>query len=683
MGRLFTSIMATALVVLCVSAQAVEMEVSAGFGGICKYGAWTPITVRIKNATGDKMSGNIAVLDPVTEQPTPYLTPFEVSSSEKRYTHYIQMIDNNGDVDVALIPNSGWKKQKVKTTVTTVDDNGVLIVAAGPQRATLNFLSNEKIKAWALTNNSNPGQAPGQKTINTIFTGLVDPTFLPDRPLGYDGVALLALSEFSPQRVDPKQLTAIKMWVSSGGTLVVNGGPNYQSFQNDFYADILPLTVTGATQLPNLSSVASRFAQALPLGNVALSSGTLKPGADAMVIQNAIPLISSWEYGLGRVYFLAFDYSSTPFKGWDGNTAMWKSFINEADTRFPIASPASFGADDYGRPAQFNHGGHNIKNYRKVYNRSMAASGNAIETLTGNLPSVSTPSFEIILCYLIAYLFCLVPLNYFVFTKKKRELAWITTPAIIIVFTLGAYGIGYAMKGGKLVLKTISVMESGPGTRYASQTSYSGLFSPSRRSYEVEVSDPFTVVSEASQTDDNGNQTKSSRDANILAADTTTIPDVKMDMWSIRTFRSESACDMGGQLTANIQSDPVTMKVKGFVRNDTNFDIKDASILVDGRFAILGNINRKSTKSIDTKTSNSQPFEITSMQQQKSPDSPEVMRRSILSAIIPTIRSDGGTALIGWTEESSGEVKLARGREENIRTNILVFWLPSNGGVNR
>jgi hypothetical protein len=202
---------------LCSSgAIAVDIEAVPGFGGACKTGSWVPITVRLKNPTNENISGAIALVDPLTRQPSSQITPFDLpGSSEKRYTHYVLLAQPGGEITVRLVPGDGRLPEgnlQTKVQSTAIADNGTLVVAAGSPKANLNFLSGEKIRIWAppYAPASPSGGAPA-KQVNTIQTGLAKPADLPDRPLGYDGVELMvrdnrryAKRQFTWFKADPR-----------------------------------------------------------------------------------------------------------------------------------------------------------------------------------------------------------------------------------------------------------------------------------------------------------------------------------------------------------------------------------------------------------------------------------------------------------------------------------------------
>jgi len=719
-------VLAVALMACSAAAGAVEMEVTPGFGGVCKAGAWTPVTLRMKNPSDGGISGAIAAVDPISQQPFPHQTAFDLpGSSQKQYTHYMYMDKPLGTLSIRLLIERGslprGSKGEAQCTIAPVQEGGLLVVVIGPARAALSFLTGESLRVdWPAPTGPVAARGTLPRTA-PIFAALVDPSMIPDRPLGFDGADMVVLSGFAPGRADPKQLMAIRMWAASGGTLVVNGGPDFQRLQNSFYADMLPVDVTGATEVDALPALEAVFKPSLQPGKVAVTVGRLRADARALYSQGGLPLISERAYGLGRVYFLAFDYSSFPMRGWDGQVAMWKQVMRSTETRWPVASPSSFLSDTMMSGAGIAFGVHwtglhpKSPGYTSGYGYQAFRASNSIDQIAGNVPSVTAPSIEVILLFLLGYLMCLVPANYFLLTRKKRrELAWVTTPIIIFAFTIGAYGIGYAMKGGKLLLKTVTVVEAGPSSKLSSVTTYAGLFSPSRRTYSIEIADPRAVVSETPLQEDPSHYgpyggypghsgSKLRPDIRVLTAETTRLPDTDMDMWSMRIFRVESACDLGGSVSAELRHYENRGRLVGTIRNDTGYDLRDCMIAIGNKAADIPNIGRKSEAKVDVYL-NARPAPAPKVPGGVPPAAPAltipppvgaVPKAALTGPYRPpadevesALESEvagrldlapGEVALIGWSNSSPTQIRLRDGGEERKSANCFVFRLNQSG----
>lgn len=717
MVKYFGVILAVVLAMISMEAMAVEMEAQIGFGSKCRLGSWTPYTVTINNDDKSPLSGVITTIDSNNKQPNPWQSMIELSGpSEKRYSGCVIQNSSTSDETLKLLVTHGKRlpadKDNVKCPVQQIYPNSVLIVAVGQSKSTLNFLDGA-----ALRNTPKKSGSSSQALPISIAAALTEPETLPERPLGYDSVDVLVLSDMNPGQMDPKQLTAIKMWVASGGTLVVNGGANHQRYKNDFYSGLLPVDVTGVAEL-GLSPLASRYGFSINTAAVVVTSGRLKPGAAEILAQNGTPLISCWNYGLGQVYFLAFDYSGFPLRGWDGQENMWKNILFSTDYLLPLASPLRF---TEGEDMMMSSGGtiqpsvppigqpqpnqssspYKLRPHRNP--QSYRSGSNGYETIASTMPSIGMPSAQVIILYLVLYLLFLVPINYYILTKKnRRELAWITTPAIILVFTIGAYGIGFAMKGTKLLLKTVTVVEAGPNAKFASMTTYGALFSPSRRSYDIKVDDPYAVVSETPDEIDSysyyhgsGRPRSGRRSIKFLAGESTIMPGINMDMWSMRTFRSESGCGLGGSIDADLVLDNPLGSVRGTIKNNTAFDIVDCRIVMDKQTSFdIGDMPRGTQQQVDEKTPPPAPpkpgpggllpppLPATPSGMDVSPDlSPlESARESMKVQLTMDAGQSKRPALIGRIKQTVSNITLEHGREERQSIDYFIYWLDDKGG---
>src|SRR5205085_852445 len=65
-----------------------------------------------------------------------------------------------------------------------------------------------------------------------------------------------------------------------------------------------------------------------------------------------------------------------------------------------------------------------------------------------DLPVLDLPEPLGIAIFLLVYILLIGPVNFIVLRRMRRaELAWITIPALVLIFSVGAYLIGYQSKG--------------------------------------------------------------------------------------------------------------------------------------------------------------------------------------------------------------------------------------------
>ncbi len=113
---------------------------------------------------------------------------------------------------------------------------------------------------------------------------------------------------------------------------------------------------------------------------------------------------------------------------------------------------------------------------------------NAMATALSNLPSLEVPPAELLLVVIVAYILLIGPISYVVLRRMdRRELAWVTAPLLVVIFTACSFGIGNSMKGNEVIVNQISLIRSSGAGGAATIESYAGIFSPDRATYDLTV----------------------------------------------------------------------------------------------------------------------------------------------------------------------------------------------------
>ena len=113
---------------------------------------------------------------------------------------------------------------------------------------------------------------------------------------------------------------------------------------------------------------------------------------------------------------------------------------------------------------------------------------------TLHVPGLSAPGVGYIGLFLGAYILLLIPVNYLILRRlDRRELAWITIPALAAFFAIGALSFSYAVKGRQLRMNVATIIEMGEGSGDALTHAMIGLFSPTRAHYSVTTDAPDAV----------------------------------------------------------------------------------------------------------------------------------------------------------------------------------------------
>lgn len=283
---------------------------------------------------------------------------------------------------------------------------------------------------------------------------------IPERSEPLSGLAAIVWADDSAA-LSEGQRRAIARWVTAGGQLVVVGGPDWQARTAGF-ADLLPLADLAATDGVAQAALADwAGADAPPAETGTISSGELRDDARALIrADDGTILASMRNVGSGRVIFLGPDFATAEFRTWDGSYAVWSRLLPSGAVLeqffggFPIAEEAE----------------------------------NAMGTALGSIPSLEVPPAELLLVIIVGYILLIGPISYLVLRRiDRRELAWVSAPVLILVFTACSFGIGTALKGGSVIVNQISLIRSSTAGGVAAVESYAGVFSPDRSTYDVTV----------------------------------------------------------------------------------------------------------------------------------------------------------------------------------------------------
>jgi len=625
--------------------MAVTMRVNVGFGGVQKQSVWTPIAVQLSNPGESDIEGDLRI-----DLPGSGRTPMPVCTaavnlpahSTKLYHVYGRLSGYGGKLRVVLARGYGVLAAK-EVNINTASEDDKLIVTVGDRSGRLSFLQGETINVPAKPRRQGPGYSPGGTTTANIEAGSISPEVLPDRPAAYEGIDVLVVSGLVPESTNPNSLKAVCSWVASGGTLVVSAGPDYRAYTNAFYDELLPVSVQGAADVPNMAGLSSIGGQAFPATPAVVTHSTVKPGVGRVLVAGpGMPLAVVRKYGAGRVVFLAFDYRTPPFSDWNGKTAFWKSIIRSAGGEPIVPTNTQFAGEDY----------YSQYGYRQEEGLGDVVSKN---------PSVKTPSINTIGFFLLAYLIVLVPVNYVVLRRRRRlELAWLTTPAIVILFTIGAYLIGYTMKGGSLRLCEATIVEASSGARYGRAVTNASLFSPARRSYDMAISDP-SAISQMISTGP-GDQPPTA-----YLGDTSLIPGVGMAMWSSKSFESVGGRDLGGAVTATLRQNGG--EISGQITNNTAVDLHDCRVVFGSARLDIGRLSKGHSKQIKLAYGGA----VGGGPSNSDPEQPLTLRMDRFAT--RCAMQAGSPALVGYASAGDGTFGVANNRPRAERSLCYIVHL--------
>ena len=535
-------------------AQELRWQATVGFGNLYKEGAWTPVFVDLSNE-GASAQGRLVV--PISYRPPAarkvnYAVAVDLPRhSKKQYTLYAP----SEGLENIFLELPGGRAKKALGQAKAADPEDTLVVVIGGDRGLLSFLTgvpavNEAavpgapLEEWA-------GPTPGQEKSGEIQVGHTDWDRLPDSWLGWEGVDAVVLGDAGFKGASEEGIAALLRWVELGGTLIVPGGTRSAAMAAGPVGRLLPLKVTGTAVLPSLEALGAWVDKSIDKQPVLAATGALVPATTVLCGSQTQPLIATRKFGSGRVVMTAFDFGAAPVKYWDGQSQMWPRLLSRSSETASLAAAAE---------------------RRSPYMPMTSLPDAAVYT-----PAARLPPMWLILGFLAAYIIVLVPVNYLVLKRfDRRELAWVTTPIIVVVFTLGAYAAGYGMRGGSVILNRLGVVETTAGVGLAHGRGYVGLFSPARTTYELLLGRNTAGARDLAPAEE-----RSRGQPTVLYGPKPKITDIAMNMWTSRALCVEFLADLGKGITGQIEYDGTGLRAK--VKNGTPLRLKKCRIVNQGQ----------------------------------------------------------------------------------------------------
>ncbi len=283
---------------------------------------------------------------------------------------------------------------------------------------------------------------------------------IPERPEPMAGITSIVWAADSAA-LNEAQRRSLERWVADGGQLVVLGGPDWQA-RTAGVAEMLPLEGLAAIDgVPQAALAEWAGADEPAVADATVSTGTLRDDATPLVVAPDGTILASMRpLGAGRVVFIGTDLATDDHRGWVGAPALWGRVL-----------PGAMVLDPFG-------GG---------FPRSQEID-TAFAQALNTLPALDVPPAELLLAVIVAYILLIGPMSYLVLRRlDRRELAWVTAPILVLVFSASSFGIGRSLKGSDVIVNQISLVRSTTAGTAASVETYAGVYSPDRAAYDVRV----------------------------------------------------------------------------------------------------------------------------------------------------------------------------------------------------
>lgn len=521
----------------------ITLQVSAGFDGGFRENRWTPVYIRVSN-DGNDVEGEL-VIRPETSNGSVtnrYSTPISLPQGSRKTTFlYITAEGFASEIRVELIDTEGVVQAVTPTSLRSLQPRDQLHVV----------VTQSTSGSIDLTGVHDSGYIGFQANWRTET--------IPDQAAALEAIDTLAFSDVDTGTLSSVQRQAIADWVAQGGHLIVTGGQNWRSTASGL-TELLPFAPDNSVTADNLTPIANwlRFSGDDLSQQSILATGTLNAEAIPLVKDtDERVLLARRDFGAGTVDYLTVDPNSLPLRGWGGLTELWMTLATTLGTR-----PSwSYGFQDWERA----------------------------NSAANILPGVDVLPDVLPLCgFLGLYIALIGPLNYVVLNRlNRREWAWITIPAFVILFSALAWILGFNLRGNEVTLGRISLVQSWPETERAKTDTLISLLSPRRAQYSLSTAD-LGFLAPIPSIGVQGGLFASGAPASthIQQSEVFRALDFPIDSSYIATFHSLTTLTspaISGRASLVYDTANNTQIFRGSVSNNTDFVIYNPVILVRGQ----------------------------------------------------------------------------------------------------
>jgi hypothetical protein len=209
-----------------------------------------------------------------------------------------------------------------------------------------------------------------------------------------------------------------------------------------------------------------------------------------------------------------------------------------------------------------------------------------------NLPSVQLPRMDQLFVLIVAYIIVIGPLNYVLLRHRdRREWAWFTMPAVILLFAVAAYGFGVVLKGTNTIVNELAIVRGSVGTDQGLAEVHIGVFSPSRATFDVKVGGGALLSAQVV----NSFRVGEERPLDVLLGEPATLRGYSVGFGVLRAFRAEAPA-----LTPRFEADLrlVGGVLEGSVTNASDVALPHVSVVYGNSVEVLGAMAPGETRSI-------------------------------------------------------------------------------------
>ena len=593
-------------------------DLTVGFDGICRVGSWTPIRVTLQSKS-ETYTGHVELVVPdgdgvpsrvSTEGLRPVLIPAGGSTTITLYARLGRINAKLGAsfwVDEKVIARADFRTNVEDAKRTVISADRELIVAVGSSIGLQSAIDLRK----------------QQEHEESVVAQLSSSDELPTRWYGYEGVniVVLATGNMAAYRNftgGTAQAKALDEWVRRGGRLVLCVGKNAPLVLDPRHRD-----ESNPTDAEDLLHPLSRFAPGRFAGDemaTLRSAGELEKYSDQKKPVEAVgnelrlsiprlsdvdgfvevseganlPLVVRSAYGFGEVVFVSVDLDLAPLSRWAGRGQMVNKLLG-----YETAVTQDSQAQTMHRPSYSDHAGQ-------------------LRAALDRFEGIRLVPFSLVAFLILLYVILIGPVDYFVLKKyfKRMEYTWITFPLIVLVFSVGAYGLAYWLKGSQIRINQIDLVDVDVESGTVRGVTWVNLFSPRTDGYDLSVQPQPVVGGAVKQPDvlfswlglpggalggmEPSTQGLSFFDAYAFSPQLDRVEQMPVAVWSTKSLTARWQYELGTARPFDASLRRETLGLRGEITSRLDFSLIDCVVLHGGVAYVVGDVEPGATIVLDS-----------------------------------------------------------------------------------
>ncbi len=321
-----------------------------------------------------------------------------------------------------------------------------------------------------------------QRNVKVAQLGDLDQ--LPTDWWGFEGVDALIITTAADATVrqlstETAQLAALNQWVRMGGKLVLGVDRNAEPLlaPGAPLTRFAPGTLDGMATLRQ-STVIETYAEtteALQAAGAPLALQVPKLRAVHGKIEayagnhpRDLPLVVRSPHGFGEIVFLAFDLELPPLSSWSARPQLLDKLVPAARSRAFASGSVALG---------------------QVTTLGFVDLAGQLRGALDQFPGVWLVPFWFVALLVLVYIVCIGPLDYLLVKKvlRRMEATWVSFALMVVIFSAGAYGLAYGLKGRQLRINQVDLVDFDAETNLVRGTAWVHLFSPKIDLYDLSL----------------------------------------------------------------------------------------------------------------------------------------------------------------------------------------------------